>query len=431
MKGFSKYKQEIALLNEKELNKNKSYNPIKKQYREYINEVIKNKLKEHPELRNNFTKFYDYFKHSKYSVSHKTLKEEFENNRVGKYVRKLNKSLMGTKFSYFPNAYQMDIYFLNRQNMYLLAININTRFAWIKKIKNKSTNEVLPAIQKFVEEQNPKYIETDKDKCFSDYRTVDYLKNHGVRQKVIIQSLHTDLAIINRFCKSLNNWLSDMSSEEKAENIIKLVKRYNKTHHKSIGMRPVDMEGDKLLEEYYIFSKLDELDDKKKLMLNDEIKKGDKVRYILANEDKKKTFQKAKNKNELSKYYYIVEEVISPWRYTIIAADGTVKQLPRYRLYKVEKKGNLKYAPSMEDKSNEVIYKDIVDVIIKYKKPYYRINQIMRDEDGNKVKNVVEISVKDIRVENPTGISAVEKRFLEKHKDWYYNDDIGMILRRE
>ena len=362
------------------------------------------------------------------------IKRAFNEYHSNRYVKKYNKSLMGNKFSAIRGIYQMDIYFTEEwKTPYLLLINVNTKYAWCKKIKSKNTDDVLPAFKQFVSEHHPFGIECDAEKAFTSYKFVDYCRNNNIKLKVSLNSLHSDLSVINRLCRTLR---SLTESDSHNPNIEYYIKKYNKRFHETIDMAPRDMQFNTNNELRYIYNKLKERDEKNKLLLEDSIEKHDKVRYIL--DEKDKHFHKNEHKHKLSKYYYLVENVHSPYLFDIIASDGSVKTVPRYRLYKINKseQKTFKFAPTIEDESNFMIYDEITDYIpainkdgkINIPKSKYTVRVISRDKTGKKIKKLLNLGIMEVRVERPTQMSKMEYEFYLKNKPKYKLDKSTELL---
>ena len=379
-------------------------------------------------------KYYFQLKHPDVAVG--DIREAFNSIHTNRYVKKYNKLLMGNKFSAIPNIYQMDIYFTERDKTpYLLLVNINTRYAWIHKLKSKDTDEVLKAFSLFVKEFHPYGIECDAEKAFTSYRFLDYLQDNNIKQKVSLNSLHSDLSVINRLSRTLRA----MTIDDAHPDLSHYIKQYNKRYHSSIDMAPRDMQFNSNNELRYIYNQLEERDEKDKLLLREnKIEKHDKVRYILDESDKR--FHKNKYRYMLSKYYYIVEHIHSPYLYDIVARDGSVKTVPRYRLYKLDKKDSrIAFAPSVENESNFMIYDEITDYnpvmkrdgSLNIHKSKYTVRVITRDERGRKIKRYLLLGIMEVRIARPTDISKLEREFYEKHKDRYRLDSSNYLIPKK
>ena len=363
-------------------------------------------------------------KEKKIVISNKLLKEIFDENHSKAYIRKYNKKLMGNMFSAIDDFYQMDIYFRGKLP-YLLFINVNTRYASIYKLKDKSAPSVLDKLKIFVKNQHPRVIECDDDKSFKSALVLGYLRENHITIHISLNQLHTDLSIINALCRTLNSLMLHQADPEQA------IKLYNKTPHSSIGTSPKKMQENKNLQYEYIYNQLQIRDAKEKLLLKDEIKKGDKVRYILDEDRGKRRFEKNQRKYKLSKEYYIVEAVFSPFSYLLIAADGSVKTVPRYRIYKLSPNDKIPFAKTFEDPSNFEVQDEILDYKFNPKHPeksIYEVRVITRDAKGRKLKTTRFYHPNELRNEYPNRMTALEDEFLAWHNEYRYNAELNLIV---
>ena len=382
-----------------------------------MDEFLKNKFEKYK--FNDVKKALYYFK--KYdNIKPSDVKHYFNKYHSKRYIKKYNKSLMGNTFSAFQNNYIMDIYFV-KKNPYLLFVNINTKYAVIYPLKNKSANEILPKLEDFKKHYKPTIIQCDDDKSFRDFRIIEFMKNNKIIMKFHLNTLHTDLSIINRLCRTLNNL------REKHEDLPlnKIVKIYNKTYNNAIKMTPQEMNEDINKELNYIYEQFLIRDSKQKMLLNSPINKHDKVKYILDEDKKNNRFNKNQYKYQISRNYYRVENINSPFSYDIIAKDGTVKTVPRYRLIKVNKDENIKFADSIENESKFIVQDKIIDYEPKFNKDgsinptksLYLVRCVSRDEEGNKIKENLWYSINDMRQKIPTKISELETEFYNQNQN--------------
>ena len=167
---------------------------------------------------------------------------------------KAMRSKMGKSYSGIIGGYQIDI-FIYQRKYYLLAININTKYGYISKsIKNKSVHAVLPEIKIFVDKFKPDSISCDNEPAFVSKDTVEYLISKDIELRVITEQVHSALGIINRFCRTIRDMLfnSKNLTLEPSAALAEAIKIYNNSYHKTIGMKPIDMQKDSELEEMYI-----------------------------------------------------------------------------------------------------------------------------------------------------------------------------------
>ena len=307
---------------------------------------------------------------------------------------------MGKSISYYPGGWQMDL-FIYKRKYYLLAINMNSRYGYVSDvIKSKSTENVFPEINKFVEKFKPVSISCDNEAAFTSKETVDYLISKNIDLRVITEQVHSSLGIINRFCRTLRDMMENNEATVK-----ECVKIYNNTYHRMIGMKPTTMFHDAELEEIYISRYIFE----NELKIRDfrkEIKKGMKVRYILDyNKNNKKRYK-------LSPKYYVVDS-IDNFKAVIYASDGSVKTVPLYRIVKLKpSEKNVEFAETFENTSRGII-EDILD--------YNPINKSatvrFKIPDGSFETQT--IPIRYLREQFPTRVSDLEMNFLDKNKDKY------------
>lgn len=371
-------------------------------------------------------------------ISKSEVRKYIDSRHIKSRVKKYNRSLMGNKFSSISDCWQIDTYSTEKfKTKYLLAINVNTRFVWCKKRSELTTDDFIKNIEEFIVNFHPKIIECDAEKSFISYQSVIFLRKHGVILKVFNSTMnHEPLSIINRFCRTLRIESREYEKEPPIEQIVKI---YNKSYHSSIGMEPREMQNNKSNEYKYIYDQLKIRDDKNKLALEDPINVHDKVRYILDSDRRSKKFHKDQMKYQLSKYYYLVESKNSELSFNIIAEDGSVKTVPRYKLFKLTKTEEkyLNYAPSIEDENNFQIFDEILDYKPIFKKngslnvdkSKYTVRIISRDKNGKKIKKNYYYTISQLRETNPTIPTKLELEFLSKNKDKYSIDkSTGYLL---
>ena len=377
-------------------------------------------------------KLFDKLSQKGVEISKSEVRKYIDSRHIKSRVKKFNRSLMGNKFSSISDCWQIDTYSTERfKTKYLLAINVNTRFVWCKKRSELTTDDFIKNIEEFIVNFHPKIIECDAEKSFTSYQSVIFLRKHGVILKVFNSTMnHEPLSIINRFCRTLR--VESREYEDEEPPIEQIVKIYNKSYHSSIGMEPREMQNNKSNEYKYIYYQLKIRDDKNKLALEDPIKVHDKVRYILDSDRRSKKFHKDQMKYQLSKYYYLVESKNSELSFNIIAEDGSVKTVPRYKLFKLTKTEEkyLNYAPSIEDENNFQIFDEILDYKPIFKKngdlnvdkSKYTVRIISRDKNGNKIKKNYYYTINQLRETNPTIPTKLELEFLSKNKDKFTID---------
>lgn len=422
-----------------------------------------------------FKKFWKQLKLNHIEVNKKEAKHFFELFHQKRYVKKYNKSLMGNKFSSIRDAWQMDIYFIGSKyttdekiHNYLLLININTKFAWIKRIESKKYTDVISALNEFIDEFKPKVIECDEDASFLSKSFIESMEMSDIVLKAMPHDYKDYLSVIDKFCVTLNSKVyrgeidrKEMDLEESADidyensendievkqfdkystepiavdqDVEEIVDKYNDTYNYAIKMTPREMQNDENAELKYIFKQFRIRDYKDKLRLKSELKIGDKVRYILDADRKERKFEKGSASKELSQYYYKVCKQVTPYLYEIIAKDGSTKAIPRFRLYKVNSSKNIEWSPTIEQETYSLGYKPqwFYDKILdyNYKNKEYQVRRVQYTKTGRNVRKEW-LKIYDFRRRFGilSKLNKLEIDFLHSHSDEYkYDKEKNLIV---
>ena len=380
-------------------------------------------------------KLFDKLKQKGYNFRKSDVLEYIDSRHILSRVKKYNRLFMGNKYSAIIGVWQIDTYY-DEKSKYLIAINVNTRYVWCRKRKSMTSEDFIENMKIFIAEHHPRVIECDDENSFTSFKSVEFIKSNHIIMKIYPGDMdHAQLSIINKFCRTLrveSRYNSDI------ENIIKI---YNKSYHSSLKMEPRDMQYNINNEYRYIYNQLEKRDEKHKLSLQDPIDKGDKVRYIRDEDRRNERFKKDAMRYELSKYYYKVEDKHSDYSYTIIAEDGSVKTVPRYRLYKLTptEERVMQFAPKIEDENNFQIFDEILDYNPVFKKDgtldtnktKYTVRIISRNKNGEKIKNNYYYTIHQLRFEVPTQPAKLELEYYMKNRDKYYIDkNTGYLIPR-
>lgn len=147
----------------------------------------------------------------------------------------------------------------NKGFRYLLTtIDIFSKYAWAIPIKTKKGEDVTSAMESILEEKRiPLNLHVDAGKEFYNRHFQALMKQH----KINMYSTYSNLkaSICERFNRTLKNrmWKEfSMQGNYKWLDILpKLVKSYNNTKHRTIGMKPKDVtreNQDKVMKKYSI-----------------------------------------------------------------------------------------------------------------------------------------------------------------------------------
>lgn len=146
-----------------------------------------------------------------------------------------------------------DVSLIAKQNngyrFILTVIDIFSRYAWARPLKTKRGEEVAAAFVNIFEEGNiPKRIQTDQGKEFENRHVRSLFDEHDI-ELFSVKSAYK-AAIVERFNRTLKSRLwkyFTMTLSQKWTDVLQdAVHAYNHSHHRTIGMRPVDVTTDNI-----------------------------------------------------------------------------------------------------------------------------------------------------------------------------------------
>ena len=153
-------------------------------------------------------------------------------------------------------SYQGDIMFLeNPKNNngfigMLTFINNSTRYAYVFPIKTNKTEEILANLHHFVEQldENITNITTDNE-FYNNIKIKNFFEDNDIEQYVEYPNVHSKLAIINRFHRTLrgllNKYFISYDTDRWIDIIDDIIYNYNHRINSGIGKQPAEMtEGD-------------------------------------------------------------------------------------------------------------------------------------------------------------------------------------------
>ena len=329
-----------------------------------------------------------------------------------KRISKDNKKIYQVKvFSKFPNSWMCDIYdnLANHNPRYwYIFININTRFAEAYPLTNKTKDDINIILRQFVNRYHPRKITSDEEAGLVADINIQYLKNNKCGLYIIQERNHSALSLIDRFIRTLRDMNGpvdnsfDCSTDEQykyidRDKMTSLLSLYNNTIHSSTNHTPIDMLRNKVLEEEYIEKCLNGKQRQQETQ-DFRLKEGALVRYYLGND------RMIKKRSTISRETYKIESRAGNI-YTIIALDGTTKDLPRWKLVYVDP--NEKYVLGKTLETDKGIVERIVrevgpnTVEVKFKMP-----------DGSDYNKV--INRRELRFPTPQFESKIERDFRTK-----------------
>ncbi len=132
----------------------------------------------------------------------------------------------------------------NDNNKYLLTcIDVFSKYAWARALKNKSRLEVTKAFKSILEEGRvPKKLQTDKGMEFFNKHFQDFMKEHDIHHFATATDLKA--SVVERFNRSLKSqmwrFLTATNSQRYIDVLQDIMQGYNSSYHRSIKMRPVN-----------------------------------------------------------------------------------------------------------------------------------------------------------------------------------------------
>ena len=323
-------------------------------------------------------------------------------------------------FSTKPNTFFHDLLDNGKGNeprYWHIFIGTNNHYGVAQPLKTKSASEIKQSLMQFVNKYHPYKLTSDEESAFVEKNVLKYLSEQNVDVHIITEQNHSALGIIDRFIRTLRDMNTPtekgirQSHHPKYQTftpkrMMKLINIYNNTFHSRIKMTPKEMFDDANKEKEYIFEQLKKRD-KQRGIKDLVIKDGSYVRYILppSNGMTKKRFW----------YSWECYKVASRNGniYSLMARDGTVINVPRFKLILCSKDGskpsNIKWADTIPNRWNGEVSK-----ILSYNQrtnKYKVLFTIPGEEDYED-----EIPASYLRGNYPQRMSEIEKEFFNKNK---------------
>jgi hypothetical protein len=246
-------------------------------------------------------------------------------------------------FTPFVGGFQVDLLQGSKKGripFFFVAINVNTRYAYAFKMKNKSSEELLRALEKLesavekVGQGKLVYITGDEERAWNGGGINQWLVDHKIRVKLFPSERHSALGMIDRFIRTLRDMNAKGERGEQGgrdlspEMMKKLIGIYNRSLHAETGMTPEEMEDNPKEQKAYIIKKVYEENRREKITDYD-LDVGDWVRFMIPRSMMKK------------RRYQVTPDVVkivgkNGRAYVLKAADGREKTMDRWRLFPVD-----------------------------------------------------------------------------------------------
>ena len=254
----------------------------------------------------------------------------------------------------------------NEPRYWHVFIGTNNHYAVVYPLNDKRATSIHETLTQFINTYHPYKLTSDEESGFIAKPNIKLCNDNDVLVHIITEQNHSALGLIDRFMRTLrdmntpNEKTMKQSHDVKYQTIspkrmYKLIEIYNNTYHSRIKCSPLSMFNDTELEQRYIEQQLKQKH-KQEDIKDFHLHEDSFVRYVLSK--KPKNDMKGKKRYQLSRECYKIT-TIKGNIYTLIARDGTVMNLPRYRLVLCAKDGskpnNCKWADTIPGAWNGVI----------------------------------------------------------------------------
>ena len=134
---------------------------------------------------------------------------------------------------------------VNRGYKYIFTnIDIFSKYSWSFPLKTKTIKDIKPCFEKIFKERKPKYNWSDQESAFFSKEMLKFFEDNNV--KIYHTYSNLKAVIIERFNRSLRELM--MKEFVKNNNTVwynilpKLIKTYNNRYHRTIKMKPIDVD---------------------------------------------------------------------------------------------------------------------------------------------------------------------------------------------
>ena len=237
----------------------------------------------------------------------------------------------------------------------LTVIDVLSKYAWVEPIKSKTGENLVKAFEKILKNgRKPETFHTDKGTDFINRKFQTFLKKDNIR--FFTTQNETKASIVERFNRTLKTkmwkYFTAKNTLKYVDILQKLVKSYNHSRHRSIGMRPVDVNEDN---ESIVCQKLYAEESDKPVRFKFNI--GDQVRISKARRKFKKRY-------------------LPSWTEEVFTI--TKRVLRRPPVYKI--------ADFDDEELKGIFYEQELQRVNKTDSDFYRVEEVLRSRMRNKRK---------------------------------------------
>lgn len=280
-------------------------------------------------------KLYAKLKENGHKITMKQVKEFLSNSTTEQVHTRKRAPKEEAKIYGIKGQYQLDLTFLSqykRQNrgyhIILVAVEINTRYAYAIELKSKTQSSILEALQKLTlqmakENREPTVFQSDNGKEFKNNAVNRFCDEKNIKQVYCQEGDKKCLALAERFNRTIKSYINKFMTANNTvvwyDKLQDFVYNYNHTLHGTLGMNPVEVND---LQERLIINNA--LEHNSSLVKKNTIQVGDTVRLPLS----KSKFEK-EGKNFTNEVFKVNRVML-----TNLTVDGKTK---KYNINKVLK----------------------------------------------------------------------------------------------
>lgn len=217
-----------------------------------INYLKEYTLLKSPGSLSGINKFYKYLKSKYKNVKLKHVKDWLQSQDVYTLHKPRSKKFKRSRVfaNHIDDNWQMDLCdmrSISKENygfQYILTvIDVFSKFAWIKLLKNKKGPTVLEALKSVMEKRKPKRLQADEGNEFFNKACKEFMNKHQI--KLYFTRSEIKAAVVERFNRTLKDKIWKHFTLNKTNNYVDviddLLESYNNSYHRSIKMTPISV----------------------------------------------------------------------------------------------------------------------------------------------------------------------------------------------
>jgi len=129
-------------------------------------------------------------------------------------------------------------------NYILLAIDIFSRYTWLRPLKTKSSENVIPALKNIIDEgRKPTALRTDKGKEFTNVAISKFYKEEEIHHYVTFNDTQANYAerCIKTIKTKIFRYMKKNNTHRYIDVLQDIVTGYNNSVHRSLGKKPISI----------------------------------------------------------------------------------------------------------------------------------------------------------------------------------------------